>query len=435
MITRDDIFTVVHLLAWAEIGTVARIYIGKLFGGSCNPGYDGRWQWIPCVTSPGLVRLGGAFFQDLPANVIGSFAMGLFSSSATLAAAYSHNGAGKAGTVALAILPASSSLQKHVPLHLGLRTGFCGCFTTFASWMLQMVEMMVGGKPSMLGPEWVAALWGLYTNVAMSLTALVSGQYIALMLHCRVYKNESAEEDKPQQPATNPDSAALTHDTTAPQLSIEITAAHTHCVQRGHVVGTQINPSDQQQPVQSTAPGHNLNMSSSSSAIPDPLIASPHDTLPAPASPPPVSSPPPGNAKAVSQTSSHPTALCWAVDLVALIVYIFLTAISITYAAIDGGNLTREQDEQGIWYIWISILLAPAGCIIRWRLSFLNGKMGWFPLGTFLANTSASLLDFIIQVLLVRLSLTYLQIAVLQAIQVGVNGSLSTVSTWVVEVS
>jgi hypothetical protein len=32
--------------------------------------------------------------------------------------------------------------------------------------MLQMVEMIVGGQPSVLGPEWVAALWGLYTNVA-----------------------------------------------------------------------------------------------------------------------------------------------------------------------------------------------------------------------------------------------------------------------------
>jgi hypothetical protein len=57
-----------------------------------------------------------------------------------------------------------------------------------------------------------------------------------------------------------------------------------------------------------------------------------------------------------------------------------------------------EQDDKGIWYIWISILVAPAGCITRWQLSFLNGRMGWFPIGTFLANQCASLLNFFLQV-------------------------------------
>ena len=40
------------------------------------------------MNSQGLTRLGGALFQDLPANVAGSFAMGLLASSATLAAAF-----------------------------------------------------------------------------------------------------------------------------------------------------------------------------------------------------------------------------------------------------------------------------------------------------------------------------------------------------------
>ena len=48
----DDILTVVYLSSFCQMGVVARIYLGKLFGGSCNPGYDGSWAWIPCVTSP-----------------------------------------------------------------------------------------------------------------------------------------------------------------------------------------------------------------------------------------------------------------------------------------------------------------------------------------------------------------------------------------------
>ncbi len=92
----------------------------------------------PRHAAQGLTRLGGAFFQDLPANVIGSFAMGLFASSATLAAAHPGCGAGSGGAAALAMLPSGSHLQTHTPLHIGLRTGFCGSLTTFASWMLQV---------------------------------------------------------------------------------------------------------------------------------------------------------------------------------------------------------------------------------------------------------------------------------------------------------
>lgn len=111
-----------------------------------------RW-WIPCVTSPGLSRLGGALFTDLPANVLGSWAMGLFASGDILAANYHGSGFGLelAATShphlpALAFLPPSSPLQKHKALALGLRTGFCGSLTTFASWILQVGDGAGGGR-------------------------------------------------------------------------------------------------------------------------------------------------------------------------------------------------------------------------------------------------------------------------------------------------
>ena len=63
---------------------------------------------IPVSTqnSQGLTRLGGALFQDLPANVAGSYAMGLLASSATLAVAFPgvKSMAGPQPSAALAML-------------------------------------------------------------------------------------------------------------------------------------------------------------------------------------------------------------------------------------------------------------------------------------------------------------------------------------------
>ena len=156
------ILQLLHLIAWNQIGVILRVQLVALFGGACDD--VGSQSWQPCVTSPGLSRLGGAMFTNVPPNVLGSFAIGLFSSSASLTKAYPSFQ--PLHVVNLAFLPSSSPLQHHTALHLGLRTGLCGSLTTFASWILQMVKMMVGGR-STIGTEWVAALWGIYLNVAL----------------------------------------------------------------------------------------------------------------------------------------------------------------------------------------------------------------------------------------------------------------------------
>ena len=43
-VTYDDILNIIYLSSFCQIGVVARIYLGKLFGGSCTPGYDGSWD-------------------------------------------------------------------------------------------------------------------------------------------------------------------------------------------------------------------------------------------------------------------------------------------------------------------------------------------------------------------------------------------------------
>ena len=42
-------------------------------------------------------------------------------------------------------------LSQHVPeLHIGLRTGYCGSLTTFASWEYSLVTGLIGGAPPVL---------------------------------------------------------------------------------------------------------------------------------------------------------------------------------------------------------------------------------------------------------------------------------------------
>lgn len=83
-----------------------------------------------------------------------------------------------------------------------------------------------------------------------------------------------------------------------------------------------------------------------------------------------------------------------------------------------------------------TILLGPAGCIARWMLA-INLNTGpsssHFFWGTWTANISACVIDFICSSVLARVSLTSLQVSLLNSIITGISGSLSTVSTWVTE--
>jgi CrcB protein len=63
-----------------------------------------------------------------------------------------------------------------------MRTGFCGSLTTFSSWMLQAVVMIVGGKP-LPRSEWVQGLAALVLNVWVCMAALVTGQHMCLLTY------------------------------------------------------------------------------------------------------------------------------------------------------------------------------------------------------------------------------------------------------------
>jgi hypothetical protein len=50
--------------------THAAVRTGGALGAACAA-TSGR-TFLPCVTSPGVIKTGGALFIDLPANILGS---------------------------------------------------------------------------------------------------------------------------------------------------------------------------------------------------------------------------------------------------------------------------------------------------------------------------------------------------------------------------
>ncbi|WIA18835.1 hypothetical protein OEZ85_003514 [Tetradesmus obliquus] len=107
--------------------------------------------------------------------------MGLFVSSDVLSNSLRHTLTVEAP---VAMLPVRSPLQTHLPFQVGLRTGLCGSLTTFASWQLQMVIMIVGGKPMQGGSsQWAEAVAGLIIGCMTSLVSLVTGQHLALYVY------------------------------------------------------------------------------------------------------------------------------------------------------------------------------------------------------------------------------------------------------------
>jgi CrcB protein len=92
-----------------------------------------------------------------------------------------------------------------------------------------------------------------------------------------------------------------------------------------------------------------------------------------------------------------------------------------------------------------AMLFAPAGALLRWKLSVWNGKLNvsgweWLPLGTLAANIFGSVLSTSLVASEYRIGSNYFTspfwtVGSIRAAKIGFAGSLTTVSTFVAEVS
>ena len=126
-----------------------------------------------CVTANGQTeQYGGALFLDLPANMLGSFIMGYFTS---------HS----ADWPVMPFLSHDHPLQKATGLHMGIKTALCGSLTTFSSWNSQMVLMMDGTANPYLGSQVLAALFGYVIGLQAAIGSYRAGRTLAACNHLR----------------------------------------------------------------------------------------------------------------------------------------------------------------------------------------------------------------------------------------------------------
>jgi len=315
---------IIYISIFSVIGVTSRAFIGRLFGGDCDPHHAVKDWLYPlshriCVTTNGQTeQYGGALFIDLPDNMLGSFIIGFFTGHSS-------------EWPAIPFLKHDHPLQGEQGLHLGIRTALCGSLTTFSSWNSQMVLMMDGTANPYLGTQVVSALFGYVIGLQVSIVSFRAGRTLSAWFQNR----------------TNPH----LFDSNLTRTASELRACNNHCY--------------------------------------------------------------------------------W-LSPVALVLSIFvLIALYIWGDVYWGISYYRE--------LWIACLMSPFGTIARWKLSTLNGKWSkypWFPLGTWLANFTGSILSAALT------AIAYLNIVngeggtsttVLAAMSLGFAGSLSTVSTYVKE--
>ena len=127
---------ILQISAFAVIGCSVRVFLTRLFGEDCED-QDVQDFMTPfssqiCLTSGGKsIQHGGALFWDLPANIIGSFLMGLITPEDAQR------------TSRIPWHKRDHPFQQDDVFHTSLGVGLCGCITTFASWNTQMVVMLV----------------------------------------------------------------------------------------------------------------------------------------------------------------------------------------------------------------------------------------------------------------------------------------------------
>jgi len=151
---KGTLLTVVHLSAFGCLGVFVRSWLKVAF--SCYATNHGTCLSLHV----------GPLCEAFAPNALGCFVFGLLSTP---------KAAGLDGDRQLACLHRDHPWQTRDRLVLGLRTGFCGALTTWASWNQAMVVHAASG-------DWATALLGFLLGVQVAATSTACGQHSAAAL-------------------------------------------------------------------------------------------------------------------------------------------------------------------------------------------------------------------------------------------------------------
>jgi fluoride ion exporter CrcB/FEX len=456
----------IFIALFAIVGALLRMIIAQLFGEACaNPGTVG---WLSagaplCVTKDGQThQQGGIVFADLPSNLLGSFLMGLWQDYAVL---------GLAVPMSIAWLRPDHPLQKASFLHTAFKTGFCGSLTTFSSWNSEMVVMIFGTDQSRNTQIW-SALFGYIIGMETSLGSFACGCSFARYVHGKINPLLALERDAMRMKREQ-----------GVHLNLELPDFERRFLSDLKIIesapgSTELHPIDRiddlriwrESTVDIRRVGHPLlpvlldvenavfvhhrpippqaeSIARAEGWAVDNLLeyvtakqTSDMDMLPS------ISSGSHGIKNNYYSTTSL-SSISWdnlkwfqlpfAATVCGSVMVLLLLGIFIVNApnAIAATNRTMMY----------AMLFAPSGALLRWKLSEFNGNFPyfpeqwrWLPAGTFLANIIGSLVSITAVAMEYRIgndSNSFWAVGTIRAIRVGFAGSLTTVSTFVAEVS
>jgi fluoride exporter len=342
--------------------------------------------------------------------MLGSFIIGLFAASSTI---------GLVNQKAIAVLPKSHSWQNNFPIQIGIRTGYCGSLTTFSSWVKELVINAVTHN------EYMNAVLGLIIGLYAAIVSYTLGVHAALYLDRWLAANAEdvllEETDFRRKVVDAYRVASRKMGDTNDQADGDDSAVGAVAgLKTGDVVteAAGIEALSEQQSGLMAAEDDLPRIMISRRRLPLEVerldVEQEKTTLPQPRHPPAAAQ------KNVAKT-----------DILAFILLVALTTWCIVGAIIE---------DKHIWLrnAWLSLLLAPFGCTLRWLLARLNyklkGKWAWAPLGTFLANMLGTAISTALSIIGVKVELTSWESSVLAAGISGFCGALSTVSTFVTEI-
>jgi len=437
-------YAVLCLSAFSIIGESLRVLFSRFFGGECSH-EDTPWLYRTvtvanvCVTSSGENGLqGGVFFLDLPANMLGSFLMGMLLPTRDL---------GLLNDMPIAFLNRGHWYQSWTVTHLGLRTGFCGALTTFASWNSQMVAMIDG---KMAGKsQFFSAMFGYVIGLEAAMASLALGRTTAIWLHRYTNSDFAAEEDffafagskgKKSFSKVNkvlPDYerrylASLVTDEEIEWAKNKNSVTTLEDLERWKISTDKYRLS---------GGGHPVLMLCAIQEIEKKVLVDKEEVgLDMKEIAEKMGWDVQALQKFSRETNDFSTYCRPAKSGFQFWQYVCISApFVVALGILVGFGILDQMNEESDLYrnMWLNALFAPPGTLIRWKLSTLNGKLEgkwkWFPLGTFMTNMGASIISALAKGLSVSMHLDGWSGAAVAAVKTGFAGSMSTVSTFVVE--
>lgn len=423
-----------YMILFAMVGALIRIVLAQFFGEECkNPGTIG---WLKagqplCVTADGEASLeGGIIFADLPANLLGSFIMGMMQSTVTM---------NLPKPFPVAWLNENNSFQTYDIIHTAITVGLCGSLTTFSAWNSEMVLMMLGVDLDR-GSLIFRGLFGYLIGVETALASFVLGKNLAKYLHsvvntplhkeaeetmkkreCGVYINSqlSDYERRFLSEFEMGEFSIYINPTAEEQFHLWRNSTREH-----RLVGNQMLPLLTDIEYSALVLDENI---AQELLIPAMMAKWDLEAL---------------NKWREFKRDLPETKL----NFVEPREFRFAPAFGVVFSSVAlviiGIVMINNYDEYSITYrsMLYCALFAPPGALLRMKISHWNGKWkrySWFPLGTFAANFLACIISASMIGIEYRMNgdQDFWKSGTIRAVKIGFAGSLGTVSTFISELS